>query len=384
MKDQAFYGLALTLVPGLGVSRLHQLLRRCGSSLEVFKLSRAELGQSFQLAHEVQAFIAGGCALRAAEKVLQETRAKQIRILSLFDDEYPQLLKEIFEPPLILYCRGDVEVLRRPCLALVGSRRASVYGKQVSQKLARDLASAGLGIVSGLARGIDSQGHIGALDVGGLTIAVLGNGVDVIYPRENRRLYEAIREKGCILSEFPCGSFPAPQNFPVRNRIISGLCYGTIITEASEFSGSLITARLTLEHNREVWAVPGNITSPGSYGPNYLIKQGAKVVLTAQDVLDELPLYVLDFLARQKPERADNEVEGAQGAAGSDQAGAPSLHSDHQKVLKLLAMDASTHFDRLLQLSGCGHPELNRVLLELEMKGLIRQLPGRHFSRKLL
>ena len=370
MKEETFHLLALTLIPGLGRSRLHQLIQGCGSPTEAFQLSGADLRRHFHLSPEIRGFIASGCALRAAENTLRDTRAKQIRILSLFDPEYPYLLKEIFEPPLILYCLGNLEASREPSIALVGSRRCSIYGKQVSQKLARELASTGLVIVSGLARGIDSQGHIGALEAGGLTVTVLGNGVDVIYPRENRRLYERIRHHGCILSEFPCGSFPAPQNFPVRNRIISGLSYGTLITEASEFSGSLITARLTLEQNRELWAVPGNITSPGSYGPNYLIKQGAKPVVCAQDVIDELPFPVLDLLARKKPAKpkAPNQRP----------------NSCEEKLLKLLKTDASIHFDRLLQTSGLGQAELNRSLLEMEIQGSIQQLPGRRFSRKLL
>lgn len=379
MNDQRFYALALTLVPGLGISGAHQLIRRCGSPSGVFRLSRAELQRSFQLSPDIQSFIAGGCALRTAEKTMQDTQARKIQLLSLYDHEYPQLLKEIFEPPLLLYCLGNVDVLRRPALALVGSRRCSVYGKQISQKLARELAALGLVIVSGLARGIDSQGHIGALEAGGSTVAVLGNGVDVVYPRENRRLYERIRESGCVVSEFPCGSFPGPQNFPIRNRIISGLCYGTVITEAAEFSGSLITARLTLEQNRELFAVPGNVTSPGSYGPNYLIKQGAKVVVTVQDVIDELPFYVLDFLARNRPLREAGDQPDQVDAAPA--AVPPSARQE--KILNLLPADRAIHFDGLLQDCGLDQPELNQTLLELEMGGLIRQLPGRQFARKL-
>ena len=342
MKEEVFHLLALTLVPGLGRSRLHRLIRRSGSPRDAFQRSPAELVRHFSLPRESQAFIASGCALRAAEDALKETRAEGIQVLSYFDDRYPQLLKEIFEPPLILYCLGNVETLCHPSIALVGSRRCSVYGKEVSRKLARDLASSGVGIVSGLARGIDSQAHLGALDAEGLTVAVLGSGVDVVYPRENRRLYERIREQGCIISEFPCGTFPAPRNFPVRNRMISGLCYGTVIAEAAEFSGSLITARLSLEQNREVFAVPGNVTSPGSYGPNYLIKQGAQPVLCAQDVLEELPHYVLEFLAPKKVAREEEPVE--------------CRNPEQEKILKLLAADASIHFDQLLEISRLGRP----------------------------
>ena len=220
-----------------------------------------------------------------------------------------------------------------------------------------------------MARGIDTQAHLGAFEGGGTTVAVLGNGVDVIYPRENRRLYREIVDKGCVISEFPCGSFPAPQNFPVRNRIISGMCYGTLITEAVKCSGSLITARLTLEQDRELCAVPGNVMNAGSYGLNHLIKQGAQMVTDGQDLLEALPPYVLDLLARVPLPSATS--------------GAGSLTSREEKVLKLLFSDTSIHFDLLLRQSGLGFAELNQLLLQLEMKGCLRQLPGRQFSRIL-
>jgi DNA processing protein len=220
-----------------------------------------------------------------------------------------------------------------------------------------------------MARGVDSLAHKGALSVGGTTTAILGSGIDVIYPRENRKLYHRIQENGCIASEFPIGSYPAPQNFPIRNRIISGLCHGTLIPEAAEFSGSLITARLTLEQDRELWAVPGNITNSASYGPNYLIKQGAKPILTAQDVIDELPIYVLNSLDREKQQETG--------------ATKPRLSESEQKLIMLLSPERSTHFDRLLEQSKFRIPELSAALLSLEMKGLISQDPGKRFSRRL-
>ena len=368
MKEETYHCLALSLIPGLGTRRLHSLIQACGSPTELLRLSPAQLA-GFRLAEETRAFISKGCALRAGERALQQAQGKGICILSIFDDHYPHQLKQIFDPPLVLYCLGNPALLRRPSIAVVGSRRCSVYGKEITQKITRELSSVGLCIVSGLARGIDSQAHIGALEAGGPTVAVLGNGVDVIYPRENRRLYRRVCEGGCLISEFLCGSFPAPQNFPIRNRVISGLCYGTVITEAAEFSGSLITARLSLEQNREVWAVPGNITSPGSYGPNYLIKQGAKIVLDIQDVLEELPPYVLDLLTQQATPSPSPSVE--------------SLTPDEEEVVHLLGPDTSMHFDQLLKTSALNLSRLNEVLLQLEMKGLIRQLPGRQFSRRL-
>ncbi len=366
MKEEAYHCLALSLVPGLGSTRIHLLIQACGSPAHVFRLSPAQLAR-VRLSEEARAFISNGGALRAGEEAARQAEKQGIRILSVFDDEYPHSLKQIFDPSLVLYCLGDPSVLRRPAIAVVGSRRCSLYGKEVTEKITRELSSLGICIVSGLARGIDAQAHRGALENGGTTVAVLGSGVDVIYPRENRRLYQRVCEQGCVISEFRCGSFPAPQNFPIRNRVISGLCYGTVIAEAAEFSGSLITARLTLEQNRELWAVPGNITSKGSYGPNYLIKQGAKILLDIQDVLEELPPYVLDLLS--EPEAP---------APGLVQ----SLTWDEEKIVNLLTSDASLHIDQLLNRSEFSLPLLNEVLLQLEMKGLIRQLPGRKFSRK--
>ncbi len=366
VNDETFFCLALSLVPGLGTGHIHPLLKHCGSASAVFALPRSEL-KRLRLSSETTHSIAGGFAQKNAEKALGSARSKEIQILSLFDQAYPDLLKQIFDPPVVLYCLGTPEHLRDSAVAVVGSRRCSVYGREITRKLARELASLGLTITSGMARGIDSQAHLGALEAGGPTIAILGSGVDVIYPRENRNLYARIREKGCVVSEFPCGSFPAPQNFPIRNRIICGLALGTLITEASEFSGSLITARLTLEQNREIWAVPGNVTSPGSYGPNYLIKQGAKVVLDTQDILEELPVQVLEQL------RNGNEPDKP----------ALDLPPEQDLILRLLPRDSELHIDQLLGSCPLEQPKLNEALLHLEMKGLIRQWPGRRFSRRL-
>ena len=367
MDEKTYHCLALSLAPGLGTSRIHSLIQACGSPANVFRLSSAQLPR-FRLSDEAKTLISSGCALRAGEESGRQAEKQGIRILSVFDDEYPHQLKEIFDPPLVLYCLGNPSELCRPAIAVVGSRRCSVYGKEITEKISRELSSLGICIVSGLARGIDTHAHRGALENGGTTVAVLGSGVDVIYPRENRRLYQRVCERGCVISEFMCGSFPAPQNFPIRNRVISGLCYGTVIVEAAEFSGSLITARLTLEQNRELWAVPGNITSPGSYGPNYLIKQGAKILRDIQDVLEELPPYILDLL------------NGSQAPLPSS---VESLTRHEEIIVTFLATDASLHIDQLLNRSKLSLAQLNEVLLQLEIKGLIRQLPGRQFSRKV-
>ena len=368
VKEETYACLVLSLVPGLGLRRLNQLVSKFSNIKDVVRVPPRKVGRLF-LSREIRAFISSGKARRAADQAIGNSSKKGIRILSVFDEEYPHLLKQIFDPPAILYVLGNPELLRRPSIAVVGSRRCSVYGKEVTLKITREVSPLGLSVVSGMARGIDSQAHRGAFQGGGATVAVLGNGVDVIYPGENRRLYREICDRGCVISEFHCGSFPAPQNFPVRNRIISGLCYGTLITEASEFSGSLITARLTLEQNRELWAVPGNIMNAGSYGPNHLIQQGAQAVLDGQDILEALPPYVLDLLGQVPIPSAPTSAHA--------------LTPKEEKVLKLLSPQASIHFDPLLSQSALAIAELNELLLKLEMKGFIRQLPGHQFSRIL-
>ena len=361
--------LALTLIPGLGVTRLNRLIHKGYTANALLNMSRAQL-RGLGLPAEMQVYIASGCPEREADKASALARKKGIRILGCGSEDYPKQLLQIYDPPLILYVLGHLCCLRQPSIAIVGSRKSTVYGREVTLKLSRELASTGLGIVSGLARGIDSQAHRGALETeDGTTTAVLGSGIDVIYPRENRKLYERIVRRGCVISEFPIGSFPAPQNFPIRNRIISGLSHGTLIPEAAEFSGSLITARLTLEQNRELWAVPGNITSAASYGPNYLIKQGAKPILTAQDVVDELPLHVLNGLSKKDSDSSSKK--------------AGTLSESERRLLGLLSPDSSTHFDHLLDLTGLEIPKLSATLLSLEMKGLITRDPGQLFSRRL-
>lgn len=361
--------LALSLTPGLGTVRLNALLRRIGGPAEIISLSSEQL-ERLGLSGETRVYLKRGCAQKDAEGVVNYAETHDIRLLSQFEPGYPMLLKEIADPPAILYCQGTLLALSRPSVAVVGSRRCTVYGRGVARRLSRELAEQGLAIVSGMARGIDAEGHLGALEAGGTTVAVLGTGIDVVYPREHVRLCERIRRQGCVVTEFPLGCFPAPQNFPIRNRLISGLSLGTLIPEAREFSGSLITARLTLEQDRELWAVPGNITSPGSYGPNYLVKQGAKPVISVQDVLDELPLHVLrELMASRRATLPDS-------AMASDPVAVDPL-------LSQIPDDRAVSFDRLLELTAMEVPELSVQLLKLEMDGSIKQWPGRRYSREL-
>jgi DNA processing protein len=279
-------------------------------------------------------------------------------------DGYPPLLEEISDPPLVLYVRGDLERLQLPCIAIVGTRRPTIYGLQMAQGIASDLGQRGICIVSGLARGIDGAAHRGCLESGGSTIAILGCGIDIVYPREHRQLTQRILQKGLLLSEFPPGTSPSPQNFPIRNRIISGLSLGTLIVEASEYSGSLITARLAMEQNREVFALPGNLTSPQSFGPNYLIKQGAKLVQSWRDVVEELPSEIRAVIFAKEDSRPSSAPE------------LDLLSDEENRLLELLKMDETTQFDKIYRVGKLSIPDLSDLLLRLEMKGRIRQLPG--------
>ncbi len=330
------------------------------------------------LAAPVAQAIFAQAGLTEAEREMEAAEKVPCSVVTLASPDYPPLLKEIPDAPLVLYVCGDAGVLARYAVAMVGTRRPTAYGNQVARRLARDLAERGVVIVSGMARGIDSASHHGALEAGGRTVAVFGSGVDVIYPRENRKLAERILESGAIVSEFPLGTGPAPENFPIRNRIISGLSLGVVVVEASEYSGSLITARLAAEQNREVYAVPGNITSAQSFGPHHLIKQGAKLVDQWMDVIEEFPADI-----RMQLLPAADASEGKLTGPGAGSLFEETLSPDQKTVFDALRVDEALFVDSILTSVTLPQPRVMTALLELEMRGLIRQLPGKNFIRKL-
>jgi DNA processing protein len=306
-------------------------------------------------------------SIEAADKEFDRAKKKGYSLLTFEDGEYPLFLREIFDPPCVLYYRGRPEALRGPAVALVGTRRPTPYGKAVAERLAEDLASRGIVIVSGMALGIDACAHGGALR-GGRTVAVLGSGLDVTYPRHNRRLAEAIAAKGTVVSEFPLGTEPYQANFPRRNRIIAGLAQAVVVVEAAEQSGSLITAQLALDEGREVAAVPGNVTSEVSRGTHKLLRQGAKLVESWVDVAEELAPALRDELLARGP--------GAPGRL-------PLPTADEAGVLDRLRIDETTNVDALVEATGRPVTEVLTLLLGLEVKGLVVAGPGPYFRRRM-
>jgi len=369
------YWLALALTPGLGSTRIKKLVDHFGTAERVFHASLTELEATGMRAISAQS-IATGKSIELAQQECGKAAEAGARIISLSDPEYPSRLKEIYDPPVILFVKGSVEVLVQPGIAMVGTRHPTPYGSGMAERLSTDLAARGLVIISGLARGIDTASHRGAVAAKGKTVAVLGTGIDVMYPKENTRLTEQIIALGgALISEFPVGTFPAPQNFPIRNRIISGMSAGVLVVEAAEYSGTRITSRLALEQNRDVYAVPGNVTNKNSWGPNTLIKQGAKLVATWEDVWEELPADVQAALSSMQNESAEPETA----SLFPDEVSSP-----HEKrILKLLKADESTHIDQLVELleAEMSPSEIFAALFELELNGKIRQLPGKNFVK---
>ncbi|HZS08328.1 MAG TPA: DNA-processing protein DprA [Blastocatellia bacterium] len=371
--------IALNMVRRIGPRTANLLLDQFGSPANVFAASRAALVAT-GLKPDTISELHDSAILEKANAEIEKLEQLGARVVTIDDDDYPPLLREIYDPPIALYVRGNLSLAHeRPCLAVVGSRRCSTYGVNASQSLSRALAEQGITIVSGLARGIDAAAHRGALEALGATIGVIGTGLDVTYPKEHARLTDEVIANGAVVSEFPLGTPPLAQNFPYRNRILSGLCFGVLVVEASEHSGSLITARLAYEQGREVFAVPGNITSQTSFGPNYLIKDGAKLVQHWRDVVEEMP--------RAMKEQISGKA-GLEKNSGTEQQFQPAfeavaLSSHERAVLELLSPDVSSHIDQLLTTSGLNSSDLMNALLGLEMKDRIKQLPGKSFVRRL-
>ncbi|HEY3837099.1 MAG TPA: DNA-processing protein DprA [Bryobacteraceae bacterium] len=387
--EEELYWLALRMVPGLGTRKTGSLIDRFRSPQAIFRASPSEL-EDAGLSGAVARSIASGCSFEEAAIQQQKLRQTGATLVTLADAAYPASLRGIFDPPPLLFARGNIDLLHDIMVGVVGTRRPSPYGIAAAERLSSDLAQAGVTIISGMARGIDTAAHRAALSVNGRTIAVLGCGVDIVYPSENRRLAAEIVAKGLIVSEFPMGSVAFPQNFPVRNRIISGSSYGLLVVEGAQYSGSAITARLALDQGREVFAVPGNITSKMSWGPNLLIKQGAKLVQDWNDVVVDLPPEARRRLIDAGRQRLLDQgfTEGLETSAAvpaSISAVAGNVNTGTQlnrRIMEKLKVDAPTHLDALVEsLVDCSPSELIAALFELEISGLAKQLPGKNFVK---
>jgi DNA processing protein len=376
--DDRLAWVALTLTPGLGPKRILKAAQILQDMSRLFRLSLTEL-ESLNFPAASAQWIFSGQARREAEQELVRIQEKGGVILTYSDARYPERLREIFDPPTVLWALGDVRLLSRPAIAIVGTRAPTPYGTGMAEILARDLATRKLVILSGMARGVDTAAHRGALGASGKTVAVWGTGVDVIYPKENKSLAEDILSSGgAILSEYRLGTFPAPQNFPKRNRIISGISVGVLVVEAGENSGTRVTARCALEQDRDVYAVPGNVTTKNAWGPNTLIKQGARLVATWEDVWEGLSTQV-----RLQLEAEIGFASPAEHPASIVEELA--LLEPEKVVLGALRHDEAVQLDELMeklepQLTSA---EIFTALFELELSSRIKQLPGKNYVRRM-
>lgn len=361
MNDIIFLN-ALNRIHFLGPVRIGALIRHCGSACSAWSAQASKLEQIPELNGLVEKLQE---ERRLIDPGIEWRRLQNLGIccLTLDNPAYPYLLKQVTHPPPLLYSLGSW-INESAVVAIVGSRRCTVYGREIARRLAGELALAGITVVSGLALGVDTAAHQGALASGGRTIAVLGCGLDRCYPPSNTGLMKAIRANGAVLSEFPLDTRPLPQHFPQRNRIISGLSLGTVVVEATQKSGALITANYALEQNREVFAVPGHVDSPYSRGCHRLLKEGARLVETYTDILEELQILPITAAA-----------EAA--AAGS----AKICTEAEENLLKLISHQPQ-QIDEIIRLSGLNAGQIGTLLLELELKGLVRQLPGKYFLRQ--
>lgn len=364
--------LRLRAVPGLGDVTVRRLVQAFGSPDTVFQASTGDLMARGGLGREQADALhrpPEAETTRAIDSELRALERLRASVITCLDERYPARLLTIPDPPPLLYLSGELTDADRFAVAVVGSRHASPAGRAITERLSRELAAVGLTIISGLARGVDAAAHRGALDGPGRTIAVLGCGIDQTYPREHQKLRDAIEGGGAVMTECPVGAPPHPHHFPKRNRIISGLSLGVLVTEAATQSGSLITARLAAEQGREVFAVPGPITSENSRGPHGLIRQGAKLVEVLDDVLEELLPQLDDALRARLKNRGPQPIE-SQRALGS-----------HEATLHELLSFEPMHIDDLIRRAGLSASDVSAAMVTLELQGLVKPLPGQHYIR---
>ncbi|MFW8599870.1 DNA-processing protein DprA [Desulfobacterota bacterium M19] len=368
-QDHLIDWLTLALVPGLGAVGMGRLIRELGEPEHIFAAGRERLLRVRGIRHPVADTIINAPPIREAELELQRLRHHNFSLLTWNDPAYPALLREIYNPPMLLYVNGDVGLLKRPSIAVVGSRAATSYGLKIGRRLGAELGARGLNVVSGLALGVDAAAHAAALEAGGITVAVLGCGLDVPYPRRNLGLSRRISAQGVIVSEYPMGTKPEAFRFPARNRIISGLALGVVVVEAAKRSGSLITARLAMDEGREVFAIPGRVDSAANAGAHSLLQQGAKLVYKIEDILVELSAHLTDFKAASHQAEQNKEDTAA---------GDVELTPEEKSLMKILEPYPS-HIDSIIDRAAGKAAKVQEILLILELKGLVESLPGSQY-----
>jgi DNA processing protein len=367
-SDKRLAWLALYVVPGLGNIGCRNLLERFGSPEVIFETGSSELAKVEGVSETIAKRIVSQEAALDPEEELRKVEKFRARIITYSDPAYPAILREIYDPPLLLFVKGKDRVPPETCIAVVGSRNASHYGLRAAKNIATGLAEKGVGVVSGFARGIDSAAHRGCLAGGGFTIAVMGTGIDLIYPASNKKLFNETLEHGIAISEFPMGTPPEPRNFPIRNRIISGLSRGVVVVEATRKSGSLITASMALEQGREVFAVPGSIDSFKSTGTHFLIKHGATLVENSSDILSEISLG------------EKTEIDGVDGQGAATPA--IQLEESEIRIYECIG-DYPVHIDEIVRNAEMDAGKTLAVLMRLELRGIVKQLSGKMFVRQL-
>lgn len=391
LSNETISLIHLNLIQGVGLKTVQRLRDVFGSTERALRAAPSEIRKIEQLSPAVRDLLIHKPVLYPIERELELIQTYGCQVVTLYDPAYPSHLKEIDTPPFVLYVRGELGPEDAISVSVVGSRNAKDYGRKVSYRLSYQIAQRGLTVVSGFAKGIDTAAHRGALEAGGRTIAVMGNGLSLIYPAANTDLAEKIETSGALVSEFPMAARPKPRNFPRRNRIISGLTLGTVVVEASNRSGALITARLAAEQNREVFAVPGEIFSQLSTGTHKLINDGAKLINTVDDLLNELPPYVLsqiqshtspslmpnmEAVPTQPSLTAQNDTEPIPEAPPSP----PDLTPDEKTIFEAIEVPSS-HIDTIVRTTQLPISQVSSVLLMLELKGIVQQLPGKQFSK---
>ncbi|MCP4681445.1 MAG: DNA-protecting protein DprA [Desulfobacterales bacterium] len=358
--------IALYMVPGLGNSAFKNLLEKFGSPNAILEAGLRELQKVEGVREEVARKVVNRQFTLDPEEELGRVEKSDARIITYNDPAYPGLLREISSPPMLLYIKGKEIPAKQTFVAVIGSRNPTHYGLKAAERIGTGLAKEGVGVVSGLAKGIDSAAHRGCLRGKGFTVAVIGTGIDRVYPALNKDLFDHISEHGAVISEFPTGSPPEPRNFPIRNRIISGLSKGVAVVEATKKSGSLITASLALDQCREVFAVPGSIESFKSRGTHFLIKQGAKLIENADDILDELGLS----------ERVLQKSGFLKGVSVTP----PHMNESEKKIYEILS-NYPMHIDQIVRQGDMDAGKVSSILMKMELTGLVKQLAGKMFVR---